>query len=112
MSCWRIRSKDEALWQHVMAEVEALEHGRLGFAVALADEGRPAFVDQELDAVLAEEVEAGAVVEDAGAVDKHHEGLLKLEETDKDLVADGIRRIADDAIKRLVWHVLKKVLPF
>lgn len=95
-----------------MAEIEALEHRRLGFAVAFADEGRPAFVDQELDAVLAEEVEAGAVIEDTGAVDEHHEGLLKLEETDKDLVADGIRWIADDAVKWLVWHVLKEVLPF
>ena len=108
----RIRSKDEALWQHIMAEVETLEHRRLGLAVALADEGCPAFVDQELDAVLTEEVEAGAVVEDAGAVDEQHEGLLKLEETDKDLVADGIRRIAHDAVKWLVWHVLKEVLPF
>lgn len=95
-----------------MAEIEALEHGRLGLAVALSDKGCPAFVDQKLDAVLAEEVETGAVVEDTGAVDEHHEGLLKLEETDKDLVADGIRRIAHDAIKRLVWHVLKEVLPF
>lgn len=76
MSCWRIRSKDEAFWQHIVAEVETLEHGRLGLAVALADEGCPAFVNQELDAVLAEEIEAGAVVEDAGAVDEHHEGLF------------------------------------
>lgn len=73
MSCWRIRSKDEALWQHIVAEAETLEHGRLGLAVALADEGCSAFVDQELDAVLTEEVKTGAVVEDTGAVDEHRQ---------------------------------------
>ena len=76
-----------------MAEVQALEHRGLSLSIPLPDESRPSFVDQKFYAMLTEQVKAGAVVEDAGTIDEHHEGLPKLEEADKDLVADGIWRI-------------------